>query len=770
MPDLRGMEVYADGMENDPRETAAERSHGHSHDRQGHAHGAVEASHVARIDPQPSDYRDPRLCAAYLAQHVMDAIGVQAGDVVRVSTRRGRSVVARIAGGHPEDSNDSIRFDRFTRQALKAYPHEQVTVERAELFPTPEITLLPAVDLSMLHLPDLVPQTKAILVEQETPVREGMLLYVQLPDRRAGLTFDVHAVRGHEGVVTQETSIYLQLEHDHAHGEGTGTHTHDDDGAAHAESVVDMTFEDVGGLSDQIRAIREFVELPLIFPQVYRQLGIGAPRGVIFFGAPGTGKTLLARSVANEINAQFFYINGPEVVGTFSGQTEENLRRIFGEAAFKTPSIVFIDELDAIAPARRTATTLSDSRAVTQLLALMDGLKRAEGVMVIGTTNRIEAIEPALRRAGRFDKEIYFPSPGFEAREEILRVHTRDMPLSDDALAALPEIARQAYGYVGADLMELAREAGLNALRRAASSFIEHYAFAQAARSADLVVTAKDFSDALERMRPASLRESVLSYPTVTLDDVGGLGEIKQQLREMIERPLEHPELFGRLGLSTNLGVLLHGPPGTGKTLLARAIARESGANFISIQGPELFSQWFGESEEAVKDLFSLARRTAPCIVFFDQLDAVAPRRTEIENEGTRAPQRIVNQLLAELDELGRDSQVIVIGATNRIELVDPAVLRPGRFGLHIPLGLPDEADRADILRVHLREAALGRGLTNEGLIAHLAPSTEGLSGADLAQLCQAAKLRALQRSNFSPSAAVELADFDAELTAARNP
>ncbi len=735
----------------------------HAH---AHTHSHPEPTHAARIDPQPSDYRDTRLCAAYLARHVMQAIGVETGDIVRVATKRGRQVVARIVGEHPTDSEHGIRFDRYTRQALKAYPHEEVTVERADLQPVPEISLMPAVDLSMLHLPDLVPQTKAILVEQQTPVREGMLLYIQLPDRRTGITFDLHAVVGGEGIITEQTAVYLEFEH--SHGENTAglSHTHDHDSGTHVEAVVDTTFEDVGGLTDQIRAIREFVELPLIFPQVYRQLGINAPRGVIFFGAPGTGKTLLARSVANEINAEFFYINGPEVVGTFSGQTEENLRRIFGQAAFKTPSIIFIDELDAIAPARRTATTLSDSRAVTQLLALMDGLKRAEGVMVIGTTNRIEAIEPALRRAGRFDQEIYFPSPTASAREDILRVQTREMPLTEDALDALPEIARQAYGYVGADIMELAREAGLNALRRASTGFIEHYALAQAARSADLMVTADDFFAALRKIRPASLRESVMYFPTVTLDDVGGLDSVKAQLRQLIERPQHHPELFARLGLSTNLGVLLYGPPGSGKTLLARAMARDTGANFINVQGPELFSQWFGESEEAVRSLFNLARRTAPCIVFFDQLDAVAPRRAGMEHEGTLAPQRIVNQLMSELDEMRKDSQVIVIGATNRIDMVDPAMLRPGRFGLHIALGLPDEADRAAILRVHLRNVAFQSSI--ESLIAHIAPQTEGFSGADLAQLTQGAKLHALERANWAENATVAQQDFDAEVRVLR--
>jgi transitional endoplasmic reticulum ATPase len=334
------------------------------------------------------------------------------------------------------------------------------------------------------------------------------------------------------------------------------------------------------------------------------------------------------------------------------------------------------------------------------------------------------------------------------------------MPLTDDAIDALPVIARQAYGYVGADLMELAREAGLSALRRASGAFIDHPSVAAAARSADLVVTADDFFQALRHMRPASLRESLLSYPTTTLDDVGGLAEVKARLRQLIQSPLEHPELFEELGLSTNLGVLLYGPPGTGKTMLARGIARETGANFIAVQGPELFSQWFGESEEAVRDLFNLAYRVAPCIVFFDQLDAVAPRRSDLENEGTRAPQRIVNQLLTELDEMDRASHVIVIGATNRMEMVDPAILRPGRFGVHLHVDLPDETDRAEILRLQLRGAALAPGLTLAAVVDAVVPRTNGASGADLAQLCQAAKLHALEAAHFAGEPRLTLADF----------
>jgi transitional endoplasmic reticulum ATPase len=701
---------------------------------------------TAVVDPKPSDYRDAALCAAYLGPSVMKAAGIQVDEAVRVTTERGRSAVVRVLG-QVDDQGGSIRFDRFTRQALKAFPHEQVTLERVELQPVEELVLIPAIDMSTLHYPQLVPHLKHVLAESRTPVRAGMLLYVKLPEALAGITYDVHFVSGVEGFVDDSTDLYLEIEEDHHHDPGSD-HQHDHD--RKAETVVDTTYEDVGGLADQIRAVREFVELPLVFPQVYRQLGISPPRGVIFYGAPGTGKTLLARSVANEINARFFYINGPEIVGTFSGQTEENLRKIFGDAAINPPAIIFVDELDAIAPVRGTTSTLSDTRAVTQLLALMDGLKRAEGVIVIGTTNRIEAVDRALRRAGRFDREVFFPTPSAAGRLEILRVHTREMPLSADALEALPRIADAAYGFVGADLMELCREAGLNALRRASQGFIESPSIMSYPSSDDLIVTSQDLQSALGRVSPASLRESLISYPSVTWEDIGGLAEVKKRLRDLIERPLRHPELFERLGLPTNPGILLYGLPGTGKTMLAQAVARECGVNFIAIEGPELLSQWLGESEESIRRLFSVARRAAPCVVFFDQLDAIAPRRTAEEFEGTRAPQRVVSQLLSELDGMEQRGQVMVIGATNNISVLDPSILRPGRFGIHIPVGLPDDQDRAAILQIQLRTAALAAGVSLSDVVAHLVPLTEGYSGADLAFLCQGAKHRALEEAGYS--------------------
>ncbi len=677
------------------------------------------------------------------------------GDIVRISTQRNRAVVVRIREVLVE-AGSIIRIDRFTRQALKAYPHDEVILERIELPPASQVILTPAIEIGNSHAAELTRDVKAMLVDQQAPVRPGMLLYVKLPDGLAGITYDVHAVSGFEGVVTAETQLFLAFDDNHQHDEEAGhTHAHD----RVAERVLDTTYEDIGGLVEQIRAVRELIELPLVFPQLYHQLGVAPPRGVIFYGPPGTGKTLLARSVANEIHASFSYINGPEVVGTYSGQTEDNLRKVFSEASFEPPALIFIDELDAIAPVRGSIGTLSDLRAVTQLLSLMDGLKRSEGVVVIGTTNRLEAIDPALRRAGRFDREVFFPPPTAEGREQILRVHTREMPLDSEASDNLNDLARRAHGFVGADLMELSREAALAALRRSTTEFIEHPSLASYPAASDLVVTRADFEAALQRVHPSAMRESLLSDPGVGWDDVGGLHAVKKRLRNLIEWPLHHPRAFASLGLSTTLGILLYGPPGTGKTLLAKAVASEAGINFIAIQGPELLSQWLGESEESIRRVFRTAQQVAPCIVFFDQLDAIAPRRVDTRADGTRAPYRVVNQLLAELDGMQPRSQVIVLGATNDMAMVDPAALRPGRFGVHLSVGLPDAAERAEILRIHLRGASF-----NPQVADALAGRTEGMSGADLAFLIQNAKLHALERTNFSTQPVLHQDDVDAAL------
>lgn len=723
------------------------------------AQHAAARRHTTVVDPQPVDYREQLTCSILLAPDVRAALHARDGEVIRISTSRERSVLCRVRESSNAPGAGSIRVDRFSRQALKAYPHEEVTLEVVDPAPADEVYLVPTAGPASVHDARLVPVLKRLLAEQRVAVRAGMILYVRLPHRSAGSTYDVHFVSGDEGYVANQSALWL-IDADHEHGPGDHAHEHPHGG----ETVIDTTFEDIGGLSAQIKAVHEFVELPLIFPQVYRQLGISPPRGVVFHGAPGTGKTLLARSVANEVNAQLYRINGPEVVGTYSGETEANLRRIFSEASLNTPSIIMIDEIDAIAPARRRASSQSEARSVTQLLALMDGLERSEGVLVIATTNRIDAIDPAMRRAGRLDREVYFPTPAADARTEILRVHTREMPLAETAVNGLREIAERAHGFVGADLLELCREAGLSSLRRAAAQFLEQPSLSASPRSDDLVVRREDFDMALEAVRPAAMRGSLIEDPGVGWADIGGLDEVKKQLRGWATISLHHPDALARVGASANPGIMLYGPPGTGKTLLGRAIAREVQANFIQVQGPELFTQWLGESEESLRQVFDIARRSSPCVIFFDQIDAVAPVRNELGAGDMRASYRIVSQLLAALDELETRNRVIVIGATDRLASVDPAVFRPGRFGMRLHVAVPDADGRSDILRIHLRAAQLAEGLSLPSLIDYLTSRTDGFVGASLAFLCQNARLHAMQKNGFISEPRLGKDDFDAAL------
>ena len=682
-----------------------------------------------------------RGASALLAPDVLHELGVTPGAVVRITSHSGRHALVRVAG--TTEAPGSMRLDRLSLRGLRVQPEELVTVDAADPAPVGRVVLMPGYSVLGFN-PSFVNYVKQLLCAPPTPVADGTLVAIPHPTSAAEMMLEVHALTGQEGLLTEETEVFIEVDPLHEHGAGSN---HQHPASGETASSGSITYEDIGGLDDQLRALREFVELPLVFPETYRQLGIMPPRGIIFYGAPGTGKTLLARAVANEVKAHFYYINGPEVVGSYSGQTEENLRRIFRSAYSSPPAIIFVDELDVIAPVRGDSGTLADTRAVTQLLTLMDGLQQAEGIMVIGTTNRIETIDPALRRPGRFDKEIYFPTPPAAAREEILRIHPREMPLSDAALRALPAVAARCYGYVGADLMELSREAGLTALRRAASEFLDDpKAPATAVDRSTLTVTDADFNAAVATVRPSSMRESLLSYPTVVWDDIGGLQETKRRLRELVERPLRRPQALARLGLPTNLGILLYGPPGTGKTMLAQAVGREFGLNFIGVHGPELFSQWTGESEQNVRHLFNLARRAAPCVIFFDQLDAIAPARVSAQNTTSGSQQRVVNQLLTELDGMEGLEQVFVVAATNNLAVVDTALLRPGRFGVHLLVPLPDETDRQDILRTNLRGVTLAHGVRRDQLLVDMARATEGRSGADLAYLCQGAKLRALDR------------------------
>jgi transitional endoplasmic reticulum ATPase len=505
-------------------------------------------------------------------------------------------------------------------------------------------------------------------------------------------------------------------------------------------AVPAVTYEDIGGMRPVVQKVREMIELPLRHPELFERLGVEAPKGVLLYGPPGTGKTLLARAVANESGANFISISGPEFFSKWYGETENNLRKIFDEAEKNAPSIIFIDEIDAVAPKREDVTGEVERRTVSQMLTLMDGLKKRGKVIVIAATNRPNALDPALRRAGRFDREIELPVPDRNGRLEILKIHTRSMPLAKDV--DLTWLADITYGYVGADLWALAKEAAMSSLRRVLPE-IKWREQEELPREIieKLIVTKEDFENALKMVEPSAMREVLVEIPKVKWTDIGGLEEVKQALEEMIEWPLKNPEGFSRLGIQPPRGILLFGAPGTGKTLLAKAVANESGANFISIKGPELRSKWVGESEKMIRDLFRRAKQVSPCIIFFDEIDALAPKRGR--GYGEVATESIVSQLLTEMSGLEELKGVVVIAATNRPDIVDSALLRPGRIDRTILVPAPDEKARLEILKVHTKNTPLKAVDLKE-----VAKRTEGFSGADLEALVREAAMSAL-RENF---------------------
>ncbi|MBD3312126.1 CDC48 family AAA ATPase [archaeon] len=565
------------------------------------------------------------------------------------------------------------------------------------------------------------------------------------------------------------------------------------DEPAKVERVPDITYEDIGGLDEEIKKVREMVELPLRNPEIFKQLGIEPPKGVLLHGPPGTGKTLLAKAVANESEAHFRSIVGSEVMSKWVGEAEKKVREIFAEAEKKAPSIIFIDEIDSIAPKREETRGEVERRVVAQLLASMDGLKSRGNVVVIGATNRHNSIDPALRRPGRFDREIEIGVPDKAGREKILQIHTRNMPLynkrmaikhldttnenkellvkaynnakkkdfeniiqeldknaklkrllkrafNDPKVVNIKQLSRITHGFVGADLEALCKEAAMNVLRRILPEIkLKDKERVSQDDLKKLIVTNNDFKEALKLVRPSAMREVLVEVPSVKWDDIGGLEDTKKQLREMVEWPLEHPHSFKRLGIKPPKGLLLFGPPGCGKTLLAKAVANESEANFISIKGPSLFSKWVGESEKAIREIFRKARQVSPCIVFFDEIDSLAPKRSG--GESSRVYEQVVNQLLTELDGLEELNDVIVVGATNRPDIIDPALVRPGRFDRIIIVPQPDEESRLQIFKVHTK----GMPLDKDVDLQSLAKRTKGFSGADIQALCREAAMHALR-------------------------
>lgn len=650
---------------------------------------------------------------AVMAEH-----GLQAGELVRIVSFQ-REILARLDAPNDADRGSGhVRLDRFQRQALQARLYARIELARESERPIKKMRLQPAVDLTSASAHHLEQHLKEELVQRRSPVSVGTLLLLHFHHSVAGALYKVVEVEPGAGVVGADTDVVLDLAPEGFTG----------------DVGLELTFEDVGGLEREIALVKELVQLPLQFPAIYRQLGIAPVRGVILYGPPGTGKTLLARAAANEIDAQFYYINGPEIVGTTYGESEGNLRRIFGEATHHAPSVIFIDELDVIALKRGESGSQADTRLVTQLLSLMDGLNRVEGVVVVGTTNRIEVLDAALRRPGRFDRELYIGPPDAAGRRQILDIHTREMPLDDAARAALAQLAADTPGFVGADLMALCREAGLQALRR----HLPPSASPAQWNPEELRVQREDFLVARRQCRPSVARASLVAIPDRGFERIGGVSQAKAKLQDRLVAPL-------RTGGAPGDGVLLHGPAGIGKSLLAKAVAKEAGANLLVVGGPELFSKWLGESEQAVRHVFKLARELAPSLIFFDQLDALAPVRGR--GSGSWTTERVVHQLLAELDELDKGGLVGVIAATNRLDLVDQALLQPGRFGTLIGLTLPDATEREEILGLYLGE----RRPTLDGEArVQLASWTDGWSGAQLRALAEFLGREAVRGENAS--------------------
>jgi len=650
----------------------------------------------------------------------MAKLGLEAGDAVEIIGKKATVAIAWPA--YPEDEGlGFIRMDGVTRHNAGVSIGDTVVVRKAQLQPAQRVVLAPSGVSGLSISPEFSEYVKERLLHR--PLRRGDV--VEIPVFNTALRFVVTSTIPATAVqITPQSEVVVRSEP-----------------VSETELFVPrVTYEDIGDLEEVKQKVREMIELPLKYPELFSHLGIEPPKGVLFYGPPGTGKTLLARAVANETGAYFIAINGPEIMSKFYGESEARLREIFKEAEENAPAIIFIDEIDAIAPKREEVTGEVERRVVAQLLALMDGLKGRGQVIVIAATNRPNAIDPALRRPGRFDREIAFPVPDKRARREILQVHTRNMPLAEDV--NLDELADITHGFTGADLAALCREAAMRALRRFLPKIDLSKPSIPPEILKELKVTRQDFLDALKDIQPSALREVYVEVPEVRWSDIGGLEDVKQQLREAVEWPLKHPEFFREMGIEPPKGVLLYGPPGCGKTLLAKAVATESEANFIAVKGPEVLSKWVGESERAIREIFRKARQAAPCVIFFDEIDALAPMRG-LGYSDSGVTERVVSQLLTEMDGLEKLEGVVVIGATNRPDILDPALLRPGRFDRLVYVPPPDRAARLEILKVHTRHMPLAEDADLE----RIADATEGYTGSDLALLVREAGMLAMREN-----------------------
>jgi transitional endoplasmic reticulum ATPase len=664
-------------------------------------------------------------------------INVVQGDVVEIIGNR--ETAALVIDAYPDDIGlDIIRMDGLIRKNAKTTMGEFVKVKKADVKPAKNVAMAPTQRGMRIMISGNVVSRNlrgrvlkkgdviSLISQRKDPFTES--IFSDLFDVISGSPFGLGEIRF--VVVNTSPSGVVQM-----------TNITKVDVLPEAVEIKEMemptvTYEDIGGLKKEIQKVREMIELPLKHPELFDRLGIEPPKGVLLYGPPGTGKTLIAKAVASESNAHFISINGPEIMSKFYGQSEENLRKVFDDAEKNAPSIIFIDEIDAIAPKREEVTGEVERRVVAQLLALMDGLKTRGKVIVISATNRPEALDPALRRPGRFDREIEIGVATKSGRKEVLQIHTRGMPLENVDLDHLASIT---YGFVGADLEALCKEAAMNSLRRILPEINLEEEKIPPEILEKIRVTKNDFEESLKAIEPSAMREVFVQTPNVKWEDIGGLKKVKEELKESVEWPLKYPERFKKMGIRPPQGIFLYGPPGCGKTLLAKAVACESEANFISVKGPEILSKWVGESEKAVRKIFRKARQVSPSIVFFDEIDSIAAIRGE--EIGSRVGERVVDQLLTEMDGLEELSNVIVIGATNRPDIVDPGFLRPGRFDRRILVPAPDKKAKFEILKVHTKNMPLAKNVD----LKYLAEKTENFSGADLEGLIREAAMIALR-------------------------